>query len=112
MKRVRVTQDSDTWKTVICYTGVVGAVSVPITALPFAAMELTNAMGCTISAHGNGITFLISGDVPTAVHGIELAAGGTATIIGNEDINDLQMIRSGVADATVTVCLSWSTTVE
>ncbi len=51
----------------------------------------------------NGIRYRLDGTDPTSSEGHPIAGSGTVTITGTKNLQNLRMIRSGGADATVKV---------
>lgn len=78
---------------------------VPLANFGFGAGVLGRAMWAIISAHSNGVNLTLTGQNPTATFGIPIAAGGSLVIWGQTDIQRIALIRSGAADAQVTVTL-------
>jgi hypothetical protein len=58
-----------------------------------------------VSAIGQGVSLTWDGTTPTAALGRPLAAGATVEVVGNANVQALQMIRSGGSDATVSITL-------
>ena len=69
------------------------------------ATDVAQAEKAVVSCHTNGIVFSYDGTTPTASLGILLAAGERYTVVGNANILNISMIRSGGSDALVCVQL-------
>ena len=108
MKKVVSIADRDTCESAVVRSQIVGAAVVTMAGFGFTAAELQNARYAFISVHDAPINFLCTGDPPTAALGIPLGAGQSAIVSNNIDINNLQFIRSGGANANVTISLEWN----
>ena len=86
----------------------VGVAAVLITAVGWAWTEgyLALADVAYISAHTNGVCLTWDGTTPTATLGLPIAAGSTVELQCNVNIQAVQLIRSGGADATVSITLA------
>lgn len=108
MEKVITTPDRALREVGAVASRIVSNVAVGIDDFAFSALQITNAQSCTISAHTAGICFLLSGDNPTALLGIPLAAGETAIVNGRFSVQRLRMIRNSAADSNVSISLEWN----
>lgn len=71
----------------------------------FTQANLDNAHRARISCDAEQIRYTYDGTTPTATLGHPVKAEETVVVEGNDNINNLQFIRSEAADAEVTVTL-------
>ena len=69
------------------------------------AGDVAAADAAVVSAIGQGISMTFDGTTPTATLGVPVPAGSTVTVEGFTNVANIQLIRSGGADATVSVTL-------
>lgn len=81
------------------------AVAISAAGWSWTAGNLAAADQAVITAWSQGISMTWDGTTPTATCGMALAAGASATVVGNRNVQALQFIRSGGSDATVSVTL-------
>lgn len=81
------------------------AVAISAAGWSWTAGYLALADQAVITVHTNGATLTWDGTTPTATLGRLVAAGETITVKGNANVQALQLIRSGGADAVVSVTL-------
>lgn len=58
-----------------------------------------------ITAHSNPVTITWDGTAPTATTGLYIGAYSSVTVKGNANVQALQFIRAGGADAVVSITL-------
>lgn len=80
---------------------------VAFAAFGFGNVVSDSPLWAIVSVHSNPVCMTLSGIDPTATFGIPLAAGASLTVYGKTDINAIRLIRSGGADAQVTITLGW-----
>lgn len=85
----------------------VSGTAVALSAFSFDAADVAAAKFASVSPIGGKVNYLHDGETPTAVYGHPIVQDGTVTIRGNENITELQIIRSGSTDAEVTISLGW-----
>ena len=107
MEIVKAFAARDFRETVVCLPDTIIGVASGIGGFGFTAAQLLNAQSCTISVLGTAINILTTGDGPTAIFGIYVGVGQTAEVVGNLDINRLQLFSISGAAAYVTICLEW-----
>jgi len=66
---------------------------------------LAQADHAAVTAHGASVCMTWDGTTPTSTTGIAIAAGATVQVLGNANIQAIQLIRSGTGDATVSITL-------
>lgn len=67
--------------------------------------DLSLAQRAYVSARGAGVMILWSGVTPTANLGHPVLENATVEIVGNDNIQALQLIREATTDANVTITL-------
>lgn len=85
----------------------VGNAVVAFAAFGFGNVASDSPLWAIVSVHTNPVCMTLSGEDPTATFGIPLAAGASLTVYGKADINAIRLIRSGGANAEVTITLGW-----
>ena len=108
MEKVVTTPDRALREVGAVASRMVSNIAVAIDDFAFSALQITNAQSCTISAHTAGVNFLLSGNDPTILLGVALAAGETAIVNGRFSVQRLRMIRNSATDANVTISLEWN----
>lgn len=58
-----------------------------------------------VTAHTQPVCMTWDGTTPTATCGMYLATGATVTIKGAQNVGNIQLIRQGGSDATVSITL-------
>jgi hypothetical protein len=58
-----------------------------------------------ITSHSQASVVTWDGTTPTATVGRAIAAAGTLEIVGNANVQAIQLIRAGGSDATVSITL-------
>lgn len=81
------------------------AVAISAAGWSWTAGDLASADQAVVTAWSNGASLTWDGTTPTPTLGRALAAGETVVIVGNRNVQALQFIRSGAADAVVSVTL-------
>jgi hypothetical protein len=72
----------------------------------FTAAYLARAKYALISADGDAVKYLFTGDAPTTTVGHELPDAATHRVNGNTNVNNLKFIRC-TGDVTVTVVIGY-----
>jgi hypothetical protein len=67
--------------------------------------DLAAADQCVITAHTQPVVVTWDGTTPTATLGMYVGAGATVVISGNQNVQRVNLIRQGAADATVSITL-------
>lgn len=86
----------------------ISSTAVLLTALPvtpFTAAQVLDAARAVITVRTNQINIRYDGTAPTVAIGHLYIAGDVFEIVGNENIQLLQLIRNGATDADVTITL-------
>ena len=80
-------------------------ITVSSTAVGFTSSKITNCKiaFCTLDADGGAIRYWFDGSTPTATQGHYVAAGGSFTISGNNNIRNFKAIRAGTDDGILQV---------
>ncbi len=81
------------------------AVAISAAGWSWTAGDLAAADRATVTAHTNPIVITWDGTTPTATTGMYVAAGATVVVEGNANVQALQTIRQGGADAVASVTL-------
>lgn len=81
------------------------AVAISAAGWAWTAGNLALAERAVVSAWTNGVSMTWDSTTPTATLGMPIAAGATVTVEGNANIQAIQLIRSGAANATVSITL-------
>lgn len=88
-------------------TATISSAAVAITAAGWSWMAGNVALAdqATITAHTNPVVVTWDGTTPTATIGLYIAANASVTVRGNANVGNIQLIRSGSSDATVSITL-------
>lgn len=73
--------------------------------LGFSQAEIDRADLAYITPTTAGVRALWSGSTPTTSFGHLIASGGTESVVGNSNLQNLALIREAAADSAVTVTL-------
>lgn len=87
------------------YTVSSAAVAISAAGWSWSAGDLAQADRAYVTAHTNPLVLTWDGTTPTATTGMYVGAGATVLVEGNANIQALQMIRQGGADAVASVTL-------
>lgn len=69
------------------------------------AGDVAAADQAIITAHTQPVCMTWDGTTPTATTGMYIAAGGTVTVQGAVNVQNIKLIRQGGSDATVSITL-------
>lgn len=81
------------------------AVAISAVAWGWTAGDLATAERAFITSHTTGVVMTWDGTTPTTTLGMAIAAGATVEVIGNGNVQAIQLIRSSGSDATASVTL-------
>ena len=80
-------------------------ITVSSSVVGFSSSKITNCKiaFCTLDADGGAIRYWMDGSNPTSSEGHYVAAGGSFTISGNNNIRNFKAIRAGADDGKLQV---------
>lgn len=81
------------------------AVAISAAGWSWGTTDLAGAEQAIVSCNTQGVTLTFDGTDPTATVGIVLAANDRIIVKGNQNIQNIKLIRSGGSDALVTIQL-------
>lgn len=81
------------------------AVAISAAGWSWTAGNLALADQAVITAHSQPVCMTWDGTTPTATVGMYIPAGGTVTVVGNDNVQAVKLIRQGGSDATVSITL-------
>jgi hypothetical protein len=81
------------------------AVAISAAAWSWTSGYLALADHAVITAHTEPVCMTWDGTTPTATLGMYIPAGGTVTVVGNANVQAVQLIRQGSSSATVSITL-------
>lgn len=67
--------------------------------------NLVQADQAVITAHTEPVCMTWDGTTPTSTLGMYIPANGTVTVVGNANVQAVQLIRQGSSSATVSITL-------
>lgn len=88
--------DVDTVSTVVQTLAEIGALT---------QAQVDQAQRARITCNTNAINYTYDGTAPTTSAGHTIPTNGTVEIVGNQNIKNVKLIRSGGSNATVAVTL-------
>ena len=81
------------------------AVAISAAGWSWTAGNLALADQAVVTAHTEPVCMTWDGTTPTATVGMYIPAGGTVTVVGNDNVQAIKLIRQGASSATVSVTL-------
>lgn len=93
------------YQTKTCTVTTPGVITMASAGWSWTAGNVALADQCVITAHNNPVTITWDGTAPTATTGLYVGAFSSVAIQGNANVQALQFIRAGGADAVVSVTL-------